>query len=132
MPKVVMAVVPGWAVGGGHSLHVVCDLSIASDNAIFGQTGPKVGSFDAGYGATLLARIVGHKKAREMWYLCRQYSADEAYEMGMVNKVVPLAELEDETVTWAKEILEKSPIAIRFSAADPPRPGPPIQSRRFP
>ena len=117
MPKPVIAVVAGYAIGGGHVLHVVCDLTIAADNAIFGQTGPKVGSFDAGYGATYLARIVGHKKAREIWYLCRQYNAQEALEMGLVNTVVPLDQLEDESVTWAREILEKSPIALRFLKA---------------
>lgn len=117
MPKVVIAMVAGYAIGGGHVLHLVCDLTIAADNAVFGQTGPKVGSFDAGYGATLLARIVGHKKAREIWYLCRQYSAQEALAMGMVNAVVPLERLEEETVAWAREILEKSPTAIRFLKA---------------
>ena len=114
LPKVVIALVNGYAVGGGHVLHVVCDLSIASDNAIFGQTGPKVGSFDGGYGATMLARIVGHKKAREIWYLCRQYSAQEALEMGLVNTVVPFEQLDDEGVQWAEEILDKSPTAIRM------------------
>ena len=114
LPKVVIALVNGYAVGGGHVLHVVCDLSIASENAIFGQTGPKVGSFDGGYGATMLARIVGHKKAREIWYLCRQYSAQEALAMGLVNTVVPLAQLDDEGVAWAEEILDKSPTAIRM------------------
>ena len=114
LPKVVIALVNGYAVGGGHVLHVVCDLSIASENAVFGQTGPKVGSFDGGYGATMLARIVGHKKAREIWYLCRQYSAQEALEMGLVNTVVPLERLEDEGVQWAEEILAKSPTAIRM------------------
>ena len=117
LPKPVIAVVAGYAIGGGHVLHLVCDLTIAADNAVFGQTGPKVGSFDAGYGATLLARIVGHKKAREIWYLCRQYSAQEALEMGLVNTVVPLAELEAESIRWAKEILEKSPLALRFLKA---------------
>ena len=116
-PKPFIAMVAGYAIGGGHILHLVCDLTIAADNAIFGQTGPKVGSFDAGYGSSLLARMVGDKRAREIWYLCRQYNADQAYEMGMVNKVVPLAELETETVAWAREILEKSPIAIRFIKA---------------
>jgi len=116
-PKPFIAMVAGYAIGGGHILHLVCDLTIAADNAVFGQTGPKVGSFDAGYGSSLLARMVGDKRAREIWYLCRQYSADEAYEMGMVNKVVPLAELETETVEWAREILSKSPIAIRFIKA---------------
>ncbi len=117
LPKPVIAVVAGYAIGGGHVLHVVCDLTIAADNARFGQTGPKVGSFDGGYGATLLARIVGHKKAREIWYLCRQYDAQEALEMGLVNTVVPLAELEDTAIQWAREILEKSPTALRFLKA---------------
>lgn len=114
MPKVVIALVPGYAIGGGHVLHVICDLTLAGDTAIFGQTGPIVGSFDAGLGASFLARQVGQKKAREIWYLCRQYNAEEAYEMGMVNKVVPVEELEEEGITWAKEILTKSPMAIRF------------------
>lgn len=113
IPKPVIALVAGYAIGGGHVLHVVCDLTIAADNAVFGQTGPKVGSFDAGLGSAYLARIVGQKKAREIWYLCRQYSAQEALEMGLVNRVVPLEELEAEGVRWAREILEKSPIAIR-------------------
>ena len=117
LPKPVIAMVAGYAIGGGHVLHLVCDLTIAADNAVFGQTGPKVGSFDAGYGATLLARIVGHKKAREIWYLCRQYSAQEALDMGLVNTVVPLERLEEETVVWAREILEKSPMALRFLKA---------------
>jgi naphthoate synthase len=117
LPKPVIAMVAGYAIGGGHVLHVVCDLTIAADNAVFGQTGPKVGSFDGGYGATLLARIVGHKKAREIWYLCRQYTAQEALAMGLVNAVVPLARLEEETVAWAKEILAKSPTAIRLLKA---------------
>ncbi|GIW06431.1 MAG: 1,4-dihydroxy-2-naphthoyl-CoA synthase [Dehalococcoidia bacterium] len=117
LPKPVIAMVAGYAIGGGHVLHVVCDLTIAADNARFGQTGPKVGSFDGGYGATLLARIVGHKKAREIWYLCRQYDAQQALEMGLVNAVVPLDRLEEETVAWAKEILEKSPTAIRLLKA---------------
>jgi naphthoate synthase len=117
LPKPIIAMVAGYAIGGGHILHLVSDLTIAADNAVFGQTGPMVGSFDAGYGAGLLARMVGDKRAREIWYLCRQYSADEAYEMGMVNKVVPLADLEPETVAWAKEILEKSPLAIRLMKA---------------
>ncbi len=117
LPKPVIAVVAGYAIGGGHVLHLVCDLTIAADNAVFGQTGPKVGSFDAGYGAALLARIVGHKKAREIWYLCRQYSAQEALQMGLVNTVVPLAELEAESIRWAREILEKSPLALRFLKA---------------
>jgi naphthoate synthase len=113
MPKVVIALVAGYAIGGGHVLHVLCDLTIAAENAIFGQTGPKVGSFDGGFGASYLARIVGQKKAREIWYLCRQYNAQEALEMGLVNKVVPVEELEAEGIRWAQEILEKSPIAIR-------------------
>jgi naphthoate synthase len=117
LPKPVIAVVAGYAIGGGHVLHVVCDLTIAADNAVFGQTGPKVGSFDAGYGATMLARMVGHKKAREIWYLCRQYSAQEALDMGLVNTVVPLDQLEDEAVQWSREILEKSPMALRFLKA---------------
>lgn len=117
LPKPVIAVVAGYAIGGGHVLHLVCDLTIAADNAIFGQTGPKVGSFDAGYGATLLARIVGHKKAREIWYLCRQYDAQQALEMGLVNTVVPLEQLEEESIKWAKEILQMSPTALRFLKA---------------
>lgn len=117
IPKPVVAMVAGYAIGGGHVLHVVCDLTIAADNAIFGQTGPKVGSFDAGYGAGYLARIVGHKKAREIWYLCRQYDAQQALEMGLVNTVVPLEKLEEETVKWCKEMLEKSPTALRFLKA---------------
>jgi naphthoate synthase len=114
LPKPVIAMVNGYAIGGGHVLHVVCDLSIASENAIFGQTGPKVGSFDAGFGSSYLASIVGQKKAREIWFLCRQYSAREALEMGMVNKVVPLDKLEDEVVTWAKEMMIYSPMALRM------------------
>lgn len=114
IPKPVIALVAGYAIGGGHVLHVICDLSIAADNAIFGQTGPKVGSFDAGLGSSFLARVVGQKKAREIWYLCRQYTAQEALDMGLVNKVVPVEQLEQEGVQWAQEILEKSPIAIRF------------------
>jgi naphthoate synthase len=114
LPKPVIAVVAGYAIGGGHVLHVVCDLTIAADNARFGQTGPRVGSFDAGYGSTLLARLVGDKKAKEIWFLCRQYSAQEALDMGLVNAVVPLNELEDTAIQWAREILEKSPTAIRF------------------
>lgn len=114
LPKPVIAMVNGYAIGGGHVLHLVCDLTIASDNAIFGQTGPKVGSFDAGFGSSYLARIVGQKKAREIWFLCRQYSAAEAEKMGMVNKVVPLEQLEDETVDWCKTILKRSPMAIRM------------------
>lgn len=117
IPKPVIAVVAGYAIGGGHVLHVVCDLTIAAENAIFGQTGPKVGSFDGGYGAGYLARIVGHKKAREIWYLCRQYNAQQALEMGLVNTVVPLERLEEEAVQWAREILEKSPLAIRMLKA---------------
>ncbi len=113
-PKPVIAMVNGFAIGGGHVLHIVCDLSIASENAKFGQTGPNVGSFDGGYGAGYLARIVGHKKAREIWYLCKQYSAKEALDMGLVNKVVPFEDLEDETVKWAKQILKHSPTALRF------------------
>lgn len=113
MPKVVIALVAGYAIGGGHVLHVVCDLTIAADNAIFGQTGPKVGSFDGGFGASYLARIVGQKKAREIWFLCRQYSAQEALQMGLVNTVVPVDQLEVEGIQWAQEILQKSPIAIR-------------------
>ncbi len=117
LPKPVIAMVAGYAIGGGHVLHLVCDLTIAAENAVFGQTGPKVGSFDAGYGATLLARIVGHKKAREIWYLCRQYSAKDALDMGLVNTIVPLAELEEETVRWAREMLAMSPTALRFLKA---------------
>ena len=117
LPKPIIAMVAGYAIGGGHILHLVSDLTIAADNAVFGQTGPKVGSFDGGYGAGQLARMVGDNRAREIWYLCRQYGAEEAYEMGMVNKVVPLAELEEETVTWAREILQKSPLAIRLMKA---------------
>ena len=109
--------VAGYAIGGGHVLHIVCDLTIAADNAVFGQTGPKVGSFDGGYGAGYLARMVGHKKAREIWYLCRQYSAGEALDMGLVNTVVPLEQLEAETVQWAQEILANSPMALRFLKA---------------
>jgi naphthoate synthase len=113
MPKPVIAMVAGYAIGGGHVLHVVCDLTIAADNARFGQTGPKVGSFDGGLGSSYLARIVGQKKAREIWFLCRQYDAKQALDMGLVNTVVPLAELEKETMTWAREILQMSPLAIR-------------------
>jgi len=116
-PKPVIAMVAGYAIGGGHVLHVVCDLTIAAENAIFGQTGPKVGSFDGGYGAGYLARIIGHKKAREIWYLCRQYNAEQALEMGLVNTVVPVERLEEEAVGWAREILEKSPLAIRMLKA---------------
>jgi naphthoate synthase len=114
IPKPVIALVAGYAIGGGHVLHVVCDLTIAANNAIFGQTGPKVGSFDGGFGAGYLARLVGQKKAREIWYLCRQYSAQEALNMGLVNKVVPVSELEKEGVEWAKQILQHSPMAIRL------------------
>jgi naphthoate synthase len=117
IPKPVIAMVKGYAIGGGHVLHLVCDLTIAADNAIFGQTGPKVGSFDGGYGAGYLARIVGHKKAREIWYLCRQYNAQEALDMGLVNTVVPLDRVEAETLQWCEEILEKSPTALRFLKA---------------
>ena len=114
IPKPVIAMVAGYAIGGGHVLHVCCDLTIAADNAVFGQTGPKVGSFDGGYGSWLLAATVGLKKAREIWYLCRQYSATEALEMGLVNAVVPLAELEPVTIDWARELLAKSPLALRM------------------
>lgn len=114
IPKPVIALVAGYAIGGGHVLHIVCDLTIAADNAIFGQTGPNVGSFDGGFGASYLARIVGQKKAREIWYLCHQYNAQEAIEMGLVNKIVPVEQLEEEGIKWAKEILEKSPLAIRL------------------
>ena len=117
MPKPVIALVAGYAIGGGHVLHVVCDLTIAADNAIFGQTGPIVGSFDGGYGASYLASIIGQKKAREIWYLCRQYDAQQALDMGLVNTVVPVEQLEAEGVQWASEILSKSPIAIRFLKA---------------
>ena len=113
MPKPVVAMVAGYAIGGGHVLHVVCDLTIAADNARFGQTGPKVGSFDGGLGSSYLARIVGQKKAREIWFLCRQYDATQALEMGLVNAVVPLADLETETVKWAREMLSHSPLALR-------------------
>lgn len=113
LPKPVIAMVAGYAIGGGHVLHVVCDLTIAADNARFGQTGPRVGSFDGGYGASYLARIIGQKKAREIWYLCRQYDAQQALEMGLVNTVVPLAKLEEETVAWCRRILEHSPLALR-------------------
>jgi naphthoate synthase len=117
LPKPVVAMVAGHAIGGGHVLHLVCDLTIAADNAVFGQTGPKVGSFDAGYGVSILSRLVGQKKAREIWYLCRQYNAQQALDMGLINTVVPLERLEDEAVQWAREILEKSPMAIRFLKA---------------
>ncbi len=114
LPKPVIAMVNGYAIGGGHVLHVVCDLTIASENARFGQTGPKVGSFDGGFGSSYLARHVGQKRAREIWFLCEQYTAQEAYQMGMVNKVVPLEQLEDTTVEWCRKIQSKSPMAIRM------------------
>jgi naphthoate synthase len=117
LPKPVVAMVNGYAIGGGHVLHVVCDLSIASENAIFGQTGPKVGSFDAGFGSSYLARIVGQKKAREIWFLCAQYSAKEALDMGLVNKVVPLEQLEDTVVEWCEVMMERSPMALRMIKA---------------
>ena len=116
-PKPVVAMVAGWAIGGGHVLHVVCDLTIAAENAKFGQTGPMVGSFDGGYGAGLLAEHVGQKKAREIWFLCRQYDAQEALDMGLVNAVVPVSELETETVSWAREMLRHSPMALRLLKA---------------
>lgn len=116
-PKPVVAMVAGYAVGGGHVLHLMCDLTIAADNAKFGQTGPRVGSFDGGWGASYMARIVGQKKAREIWFLCRMYSAQEALNMGLVNTVVPLCDLEKETVRWCREILQNSPIAIRCMKA---------------
>lgn len=123
LPKPVIAMVAGYAIGGGHVLHLVCDLTIAADNARFGQTGPRVGSFDGGYGAGLLARTIGLKRAKEIWFLCRQYDAQQAYDWGLVNAVVPLERLEEETMKWAHEILELSPIALRmlkasFNAAD--------------
>jgi naphthoate synthase len=117
LPKPIVAMVAGYAVGGGHVLHVVCDLTIAADNARFGQTGPRVGSFDGGFGAALLAEQVGQKKAKEIWFLCRQYSADEALRMGLVNTVVPVEELEEETVRWCREMLELSPFALRLLKA---------------
>ena len=117
IPKPVIAVVPGFAIGGGHVLHVCCDLTISSDNALYGQTGPIVGSFDAGFGSSFLAAHVGQKKAREIWFLCRQYTAEQAEEMGMVNTVVPLKDLEKEALDWSREILKKSPIALRFIKA---------------
>ena len=117
IPKPVIAAVNGFAIGGGHVLHVVCDLTIASENAIFGQTGPRVGSFDAGFGSSYLARIVGQKKAREIWFLCRKYNAQEALEMGLVNKVVPLDKLEDEYVAWSEEMMLLSPLALRMIKA---------------
>lgn len=112
-PKPVVAMVAGYAIGGGHVLHMMCDLTLAADNAVFGQTGPKVGSFDGGYGAAYMARIIGQKKAREIWFLCRQYSANEALDMGLVNAVVPLKDLEQETLKWCNEMLQHSPLAIR-------------------
>lgn len=112
-PKPVIAMVAGYAIGGGHVLHLVCDLTIAADNAVFGQTGPRVGSFDGGFGASYMARVIGQKKAREIWFLCRQYSAQQALDMGLVNTVVPLEKLEEETIAWCKEILANSPTAIR-------------------
>ncbi len=114
IPKPVVALVAGYAIGGGHVLHVVCDLTIAADNAVFGQTGPKVGSFDGGFGSSYLARIVGQKKAREIWYLCKQYNAQEAEAMGLVNKVVPVDQLESEGVEWARQMLQHSPMALRI------------------
>ncbi|EAD5717319.1 TPA: 1,4-dihydroxy-2-naphthoyl-CoA synthase [Listeria innocua] len=117
IPKPVIAMVAGWSIGGGNVLQLVCDLTIAADNAKFGQTGPNVGSFDAGYGSGYLARVIGHKKAKEVWFMCRQYTADEALEMGWINTVVPVADLEKETIAWAKEMLQKSPTALRFIKA---------------
>lgn len=117
LPKPVIAMVNGYAIGGGHVLHIMCDLTIASENAVFGQTGPKVGSFDAGFGSSYLARIVGQKKAREIWFLCRQYTAAEAEKMGLVNKVVPFEKLEDECVEWAEIMIERSPLALRMVKA---------------
>jgi naphthoate synthase len=114
IPKPVIAMVAGWAIGGGHVLHVICDLTVAAENAKFGQTGPKVGSFDGGFGASYLARLVGQKKAREIWYLCDVYDAQEALQMGLVNKVVPIEKLEQTTVEWCRKILEKSPLALRM------------------
>lgn len=114
LPKPVVAMIAGYAIGGGHVLHLVCDLSIAAENARFGQTGPRVGSFDGGLGASYLARVVGQKKAREIWFLCRQYSAQDALQMGLVNKVVPLENLEQETIKWCQEMLQHSPTALRF------------------
>jgi naphthoate synthase len=117
LPKPVVAQVAGYAIGGGHVLHLICDLTIAADNARFGQTGPKVGSFDAGFGSSYLARVVGQKKAREIWFLCRQYDAQQALDMGLVNTIVPLAELEATTIQWCREMLEQSPTALRFLKA---------------
>ena len=117
MPKPVIAMVRGYSIGGGNVLQLVCDITIAADNAIFGQTGPNVGSFDAGYGSGYLARVIGHKRAKEVWFMCRQYTAAEAYEMNWVNKVVPLAQVEEETMDWAEEMLKKSPTSLRFIKA---------------
>ncbi|WP_232057823.1 1,4-dihydroxy-2-naphthoyl-CoA synthase [Listeria sp. PSOL-1] len=117
IPKPVIAMVAGWSIGGGNVLQLVCDITIAASNAKFGQTGPNVGSFDAGYGSGYLARVIGHKKAKEVWFMCRQYSAEEALDMGWINAVVPISELESETVAWAKEMLKKSPTALRFIKA---------------
>lgn len=117
IPKPVIAMVKGWSIGGGNVLQLVCDLTIAADNAVFGQTGPNVGSFDAGYGSGYLARVVGHKKAKEVWFTCKQYPAEEALQMGWINTVVPLDKVEEETISWAKKILKKSPTAIRFIKA---------------
>jgi naphthoate synthase len=117
LPKPIVAMVAGWAIGGGHVLHVVCDLTIAAENARFGQTGPKVGSFDGGFGATVLSRLVGPKKAKEIWFMCRQYDAQQALEMGLVNTVVPLEDLEQETVKWCREMLALSPFALRLMKA---------------
>jgi naphthoate synthase len=116
-PKPIVAMVAGWAIGGGHVLHLVCDLTIAADNAVFGQVGPRVGSFDGGFGASVLSDLVGPKKAKEIWFLCRQYDAPTALEMGLVNAVVPLAELESETIRWCREMLALSPYALRLSKA---------------
>jgi naphthoate synthase len=116
-PKPIVAMIAGYAIGGGHVLHLICDLTIAADNAIFGQVGPKVGSWDGGFGASVLSDLVGPKRAKEIWFLCRQYDAQEAMDMGLVNTVVPLAELERETVKWCREMLEKSPFALRLSKA---------------
>jgi naphthoate synthase len=117
LPKPIVAMVAGWAIGGGHVLHIVCDLTIAADNARFGQVGPKVGSFDGGFGAAELARLVGPKKAKEIWFLCRQYDAQQALEMGLINTVVPLSELERETISWCQEMLQMSPFALRMMKA---------------
>lgn len=117
IPKPVIAMVKGWSIGGGNILQLVCDLTIAADNAKFGQTGPKVGSFDAGYGSGYLARVIGHKKAKEVWFMCKQYTAQEALDMGWINTVVPLADVEDETIDWCNQLLEKSPTALRFIKA---------------